>query len=278
MKQKSNELKVKYHNDLNCIKTTKLSEVDLNVFFSLCAKAKEKNATEIEIDFDKFLEISGLQNKSTVNTRKKMIDFIDKKYEILHKLEYKRKTDKSIVRFPLINKLTVEEDEDTIKLRIDEDFLYILNTESDFTKFILANFISINGKYSKNLYRLLMRYEDTGWADYGMDDFKDYMGIPKGYRPKDITEKIIKPSIEELKNKGLMSDVRCEIKKSRRQGNEIKGFHFEFEVCVNDEKHGQLSMDDYKKANKLIGQKTKLNQITDSGISYSDIENDLLDN
>lgn len=285
MEQEKKELSVKYHNDLNNIKTTQLTEVDLNVFFSLCAKAKEKNSTEVRIDFDTFLYMSGLKNKSTVNTRRKMINFIDKKYEILRKLEYKSKTDRSLKRFPLINKLWVNEDDDFIMLRIDDEFLYILNTEKDFTKFILSNFVGINGKYAKNLYRLLMRYDDTGWADYTLDDFKDFMGIPEGYRAKDVVDKIIKKSVDELIDRGLMTEIRYEIKRSHRKGNEIKGFHFDFKTCVNDDMPGQTGMSDantemskYKALKDKERSKYQFNNFPQNSYDFTELEEKLLDN
>lgn len=283
MEQEKNQLRVKYHNDLSCIKTTSLKESDLNVFFALCAKAKDENSTEIKISFESFIKAAGLSDKATVNTRKKMINFIDKRYDVLSKLEYKSKTDNSLMRFTLINKLYVEENDDFITLRIDEDFLYILNTESDFTKFVLANFVGLNGKYAKNLYRLLMRFDGTGWADYAIDDFKNYMGVPEGYRSKDILAKVINPAIEEIKSKKLMQDIRCEMKTSGRQGRAIKGFHFEFKVCINDGMPGQLSIYDGDKELRTYNAKKKLER-KNSFLNYqqsefdTELESKLLDN
>jgi plasmid replication initiation protein len=283
MEQEKNQLKVKYHNDLSCIKTTSLKESDLNVFFALCAKAKDENSTEIKISFESFIKAAGLESKATVNTRKKMINFIDKRYDVLSKLEYKSKTDNSLMRFTLINKLYVDENDDFITLRIDEDFLYILNTETDFTKFVLANFVGLDGKFAKNLYRLLMRYDGTGWADYAIDDFKNYMGIPEGYRSKDILNKVINPAIEEIKAKNLMQDIRCDKKTSGRQGREIKGFHFEFKVCVNDGMPGQLSFYECDKELRKYNEKKNAER-KNSFLNYhqseydSELESKLLDN
>ncbi|MBQ1574193.1 MAG: replication initiation protein [Clostridiales bacterium] len=283
MEEGKNQLKVKYHNDLSCIKTTSLKETDLNVFFALCAKAKDENSTEITISFESFIKAAGLTDKATVNTRKKMISFIDKRYDVLKELEYKSKTDKSLMRFTLINKLFVNEDDDFITLRIDEDFLYILNTETDFTKFVLANFVGLNGKYAKNLYRLLMRYDGTGWADYAIDDFKNYMGVPDGYRSKDILNKVINPAIEEIRTKNLMQDIRCEMKTSGRQGRAIKGFHFEFKVCVNDGMPGQLNIFEGDKELRIYNTQKNLER-KNAFLNYpqrefdSDLESKLLDN
>ena len=284
MEENKNELKVKFHNNLNSIKTTQLTEIDLNVFFALCAKAKGRNETDIDIDFDTFFRLCGLENNSFVNTRKKKIDFIDKKSDALSNLQMKRKTDSSLIKFPLITELRVDEDEDLIKLSLNKIFLYILNTDEDFTKFILADFVGISGKYAKNLYRLLMRYDDTGWADYTLEDFKDFMGIPAGYRPKDIITKIIKPSIEELVNKGLMTEVRYEPKTSHRQGNGIKGFHFDFKICVNDDIPGQTEMNEVKKEmvrykeQKARERLSQFNNFPQNTYDFDEFEKQMLDN
>lgn len=276
------ELKVKYHNDMNAISTKNLNEVDLNVFMALCAKAKDKNISEIELSFDEFIEASGLEKKSTVNTRKKIIDFIDSRYSKFSILEYKKKSDKGLIRFYLVNRLYVPEDENVVRMRIDEDFLYILNTNKNFTKFLLSDFVDLKGKYAKNLYRLLVQYDDTGWADFTLSDFKEYMGIPSGYRPKDITEKVIKPSIEELKAKKLFNEINYEVKKARNRGAEVKGYHFNFTVAVNDDMNGQLDiftyMDENGKQQFRNKKKNSFNNFPQNTYDFKELEEKLLDN
>lgn len=284
MENSKNELRVKYHNDLNTIVTTEFSETDLNVFFALCAKAKGKNTNKIRIDFDTFFEIAGLRNKTAVNTRKKKINFIDEKFEVLEDIKFKAKTDSSLHKFRMITELDVEDGQDVIVLGITDRFLRILNTDNSFTSFVLTDFVGIKGKYPKNLYRLLMRFENTGWADYTIEDFKDFMGIPAGYRPKDVIVKIINPSIDELVNKGLLAEIRYDTKRSHRQGNEIKGFHFEFKKCVNDEVPGQTDLSDGSRAmmqykeKKAKERQNAFNNFPQNSYDFAELEEKLLDN
>ena len=90
--EKKNEInEIHIHNDINHINTRALKEVDLNVFFTICAMFKDTDQLSVKIPFDRFIELTGIQ-KSTLNTRKKFIDFADKKTKKLRDLEYYNKT------------------------------------------------------------------------------------------------------------------------------------------------------------------------------------------
>lgn len=79
---------------------------------------------------------------------------------------------------------------------------------SNFTKFELANFLVLKGKYSKTLFRLLTQYKNMGKAynkpvnsiSFDWKMFKDLMGIPKSsiYTTARIEKQILVPAIGEI--------------------------------------------------------------------------------
>ena len=238
--EKKNEInEIHIHNDINHINTRALKEVDLNVFFTICAMFKDTDQLSVKIPFDRFIELTGIQ-KSTLNTRKKFIDFADKKTKKLRDLEYYNKTSSSFKVYHLIEGIEVPEDGDYLEIFITKKFSDGLKDYSgNFTEFFLQALVNAQGKYAKNLYHLLMQYDDTGYATFKLDEFTGCMGVPESYRPKDIKTKVIEPSIKILKDKKLFEEITFEINKAHRQGNEITGFDFHFTVAATDEMTGQ---------------------------------------
>lgn len=238
--EKKNEInEIHIHNDINHINTRSLKEVDLNVFFTICAMFKDSNQLSIRISFDKFLELTGIQ-KSTLNTRKKLIDFADKKTKKLRDLEYYSKTSSSFKAYHLIEGIEVPEDGDYLEITITKKFSDSLRDYTgNFTELFLQAIVETQGKYAKNLYHLLMQYDDTGYATFRLDEFTGCMGVPESYRPKDIKTKVIEPAIKILKEKKLFEEITFDTNKAHRQGNEITGYDFHFKVAANDEMTGQ---------------------------------------
>ena len=238
--EKKNEInEIHIHNDINHINTRALKEVDLNVFFTICAMFKDTDQLSVKIPFDRFIELTGIQ-KSTLNTRKKFIDFADKKTKKLRDLEYYNKTSSSFKVYHLIEGIEVPEDGDYLEIFITKKFSDGLKDYSgNFTEFFLQAIVNAQGKYAKNLYHLLMQYDDTGYATFKLDEFTGCMGVPESYRPKDIKTKVIEPAIRILKDKKLFEEITFEINKAHRQGNEITGFDFHFTVAATDEMTGQ---------------------------------------
>lgn len=238
--EKKNEInEIHIHNDINHINTRALKEIDLNVFFTICAMFKDTDQLSVKIPFDRFIELTGIQ-KSTLNTRKKFIDFADKKTKKLRDLEYYNKTSSSFKVYHLIEGIEVPEDGDYLEIFITKKFSDGLKDYSgNFTEFFLQAIVNAQGKYAKNLYHLLMQYDDTGYATFKLDEFTGCMGVPESYRPKDIKTKVIEPAIKILKDKKLFEEITFEINKAHRQGNEITGFDFHFTVAATDEMTGQ---------------------------------------
>lgn len=237
---KKNEInKVHIHNDINRINTQNLKELDINVFFSICAIFKNSNELSVKIPFDTFMDLTKVEKK-TLNTRKKFIDFADKKTKKFRKLEYYNKTDSSLRIFNLIEGIEVPENEDVIEISITRKFSEMLHDyNGNFTEFFLQTIVEIKGKYAKNLYHLLMQWSNTGFATFPAEEFKGCMGVTDGYRPKDIKEKVIEPAIQILLEKKLFEEISYEVIKNRRQGNQITGYSFYFREAANDEMPGQ---------------------------------------
>ncbi len=273
-------------NDINRINTQELNEIDLNVFFTICASFKEsgENKRTIEIPFDEFLDLTKVK-KSTLNTRKKFIDFADKKTERLGNLQVKYKTEEQLKIVKFVETITIPPNKDVVAIEITTKFAQLLHDYSgDYTEFFLTNFVSIQGKYAKNLYRLLMKFDDTGTATFRIDDFKLFMGIPSGYRPKDIKQKVIDPAIEMILERKLFMELTYEPDTAHKRGNKITGYTFNFRIAANDDMSGQTKLKQY--ANNELGysgmktkkSKNSFNNFQQNTYDYDKLEEQLLDN
>ena len=196
---------VKYHNDLNKIKLPNFTELEQNLLFGMLVKIKnnsecefsanelrnfvsDKNPTNAELfnyantlgeKFFKadFTEIRKINEKESVKTTYNLF----KEYKIFY-LEYEQ--EKILTR---------------IKIEINEIFAYLVEQlTANFTRFELAEFIALSGKYTKTLYRLLKQYRQTGWAQWDFNEFKRILDIPECYRQIDIDQQILKPALREL--------------------------------------------------------------------------------
>jgi len=212
---------VKYHNDLsNQIVIKTLNANELNFFMAICAKMRNQETNEILFTFEQLKKLTSWRSndnkdfiKSLENTNKKLIA-----------LNFTLRGNGKIVQFVLFPTFTIDEKSKTLKVRVNQDFSYLLNDlSSNFTRFELENFTTLTSKYSKYLYKELMKFKSTGHLVMLIEDFREKLDIPKKYRMTHINEKVLKPIEKEL------SQVfqKFEIKKMKR-GREITQIEFFF--------------------------------------------------
>lgn len=186
---------VKYHHDINTIPLDKLTEKEINLFFSIIFQVKEQGTQKIEFDF---LELRKLSN-GDINTPRfiKTLDSMDKK--LLH-LNQSVEIEKGVfIRFNLFNDFTIDTNKKKLTISIHEHFVYMLNGLSkNFTKFELEQLVKLKSSYSKNAFRLLKQFESSKYYTVDYEEFKRILCIPKTYRQTDINKVVLKPIIEEL--------------------------------------------------------------------------------
>ncbi len=157
--------------------------------------------------------------ESLENTNKKLIA-----------LNFRYEDEKKIIHFFLFPTFEIDKEVKILKVSVNERFSYLLNgLSNNFTRFELENFTTLQSKYSKILYKELMRYKSTGYVIFKTEEFREKLDIPPKYRMTHINQKVLSPSKEEL------SKVfqKFEIKKIKR-GREIT--HIEFYFSLKKEK------------------------------------------
>ena len=189
---------VKYNNERNKIAFTGFSPWELNVFYTLCSIMKENGTTVIELSYDKLIELSGLKDSRLDESRQTKL--FEDMYKNLLKLTFGFDDGDTIIYFNLFSNFKLIRSKRTITIGLNEDYSYILNNlASNFTRFKLIEFNQISGEYPKLLYRHLKQWKTTGQWEVGIDELRRLFDIPISYRMSNIDQKVLNPSIKELK-------------------------------------------------------------------------------
>lgn len=214
---------VKYHNDLNKVRIPNFNELQQNIFFGLIARLKG-NSDEVlftaqelnEFVKDKkytnkelFLEVNKLKEnlfKADFTSILKNKNSLDIGYHNIFKSFYMRVNtiDTSEIPYDKIDKVyelpngAIFHSFEHLRVVVNPEFAEIVNALSNFTRFELAEFIALSGKYTKTLYRQLKQFRQTGNRLFAWDEFLEIMDIPKKLKMCDIDKDILKPALREL--------------------------------------------------------------------------------
>ena len=153
--------------------------------------------------------------------------------KLINLLYIRIETQEKIVRFVLFTKYKIDKINSIIKIGVNEEFKYILNDiVGNFTKFELAEFVSLRSGYSKTAYRLLKQFRKTGYMVLNTDDFKEQFSIPDSYRMIHIDIKIIGVLQKELSVYFKNLEIHKIAKGKGRKITHIK-FVFDAESNIN---------------------------------------------
>lgn len=231
--------KVKYSNVLNNLILKDFTAIDIDVFMLICQRMRDKGTQRLVLTFTELKKILGLSRQRNEYFQSEL-ERIDEKLETVkyyHKDEKKRKR---LILFPTFFS-TIEDtyDEDlghieanTLVITVNPDCVNLLNELTDnYTAFDLKELISLETKYSKQLFRLLKQWRREGkYKVNSIDMFKSIMDCPKSYTAKYIMDKIIKPSINELSAKNIFKNLTVEtIRDESKRGRPIVGYTFTFD-------------------------------------------------
>ena len=217
---------VKYDNYMNSIKFSGFTNVDLNFLMALCYKVKNMDTKEVTFTFDEIKEITNHK----INSNERFADELERMNRKLVQIVCTLKYEKKRAVFVLFPTFETDLETCTLTVGVNEKYKFILNNLiKDFTQFELSEFVNLNSKYSKNLYRFLKQYKSTG-AFYVSDieEFKEKMCCCKNASTnKEFMRTVLKPSIEELKP--YFKDLKVEPKKAKKRGSPVIGYTFTFE-------------------------------------------------
>ncbi len=215
---------VKYDNYMNALNFKRFTTTDYNFLMLICSKMRGKGEEKVSLSFQEIKEKTGYKQHSN----EQFISDLKRMNTKLMNITCKLETKSEVLMFVLFPTFRIDKDNQVLYVRVNEDFEFILNEiVKNFTRFDLQEFISLESKYSKNLFRLLKQFRGTGRYETGLSDFRAKMDIPKSCPNYDIKPKIIDPAIKELSQ--CFKNLAVTIKHAHRRGNPVEGYIFAFE-------------------------------------------------
>lgn len=217
---------VKYSNWLNELNFSNFTVMDLNFFFALCAKAKEQHTDVINFSFDELKKVTNYKFTGTQRFVHDLKRMNSKLLGINCMIDMEDKAG-TIAQFNLFSTFLIHVKEQNLTVRVNSDFIFILNDLlSNYTKFDLPIFISLDSKFSKELFRHLRQWSSTGKVTYTVGDLRSMLGAPKSYTNSQFYNFILKTAVAELCECGAFRYLRCTINHEHKKGRPVSGYTF----------------------------------------------------
>ena len=215
---------VKYHNDLNRLNMATLKEKELELFYAICLKLKEKGIEEITIDISDFKKEFNISNKIDKARFREYIKSVHKKFS---ELKYTIETEKEIETIIFFKKFKTDLEANKMIITVNKEYSYILNNiVSYYTQFNFREYQSLKSKYSKILMPRLAQWNSVKKIEFLKEDLFEILGVPKSCREKtsNFNNKVLTPIKTELPK--VFYNLKVNPIKKATAKNEIKSYLF----------------------------------------------------
>ena len=228
---------VVYKNDMNLVPLRKFNNTEVNLFFTLCNKLKDKGNLTVNVPFEELKELSNYYS----HDKKLFIQDLEKFYDKVFSLTYREETENVIRKFILFTKVEIYKDKEYVAIGVNPDLEHIINSlTSNFTKFELREMTHLKSTYTKHMFRILKQYKHTGYVKINIADFKNRLDIPKTYQMNDITKRVLKPIINELSS--IFNNLNInKIKAKKGRKIEWLEFTFDAEKRIHNKRQPQMT-------------------------------------
>ena len=209
---------------MNLVPLRKFNNTEVNLFFTLCNKLKDKGNLTVNVPFEELIELSNYYS----HDKKLFIQDLEKFYDKVFSLTYREETENVIRKFILFTKVEIYKDKEYVAIGVNPDLEHIINSlTSNFTKFELREMTHLKSTYSKHMFRILKQYKHTGYVKIKIDDFRERLDIPNSYRMTNINQKVLAPIIKEL---GFIFNNLNINKIKAKKGRKIEWLEFTFDA------------------------------------------------
>ncbi|WP_220823256.1 replication initiation protein [Helicobacter pylori] len=225
-----------YHNNTNKVNLGKLSEREANLLFAIFQKLKDQGNTLIRFEPQDLRIMLGIKISYDNLTRTarsmwnkiKTADFWEVRDIVVNGKECV--SEKNYMLFQVCEIVSDKETKEFMymDIQLNTGYQYLLNNlgMGQYTSFKLLEFQKVRGKYAKTLYRLLKQYKSTGILSVEWGQFRDLLDIPKDYKMRNIDQKVLTPSLKELRK--IYPFEHLSYKKERRSHDKRKVTHIDF--------------------------------------------------
>lgn len=248
---------VKYHNELNAVPFKRFNAREMNLFFSIVSRMRDKGTTKVRFQFNELRELSEYSDRSVP----RFINDLENTYDKMLVLTIGSRSKLNVRKFVLFTGFEISGEEGYVDIKLNPDLKSVLNELDTWTRFSLQQFNSLHSTYAKTLFRLLKQYRTTGKLEISMKDFKELLEVPESYKVGQIDQKVLKPSIKELSS--FFHSLSVEKVKSKERGNKVLGYVFTFQKeNKNADDFSKPKIDRTNDAHKKSPSQTQKNEAT----------------
>ena len=234
----SNEL-VKFQPELNTIPLRKFTPTEMNLFFSIVSRMRNKGAQTVRFTFDQLKDLSNY--KPTANNR--FIDDIERTYDHLMDLRFGHRSKSGLDRERFTMFITFEikgsAEVPYVFIQVHPKAIPLLNDLAQWVRFNLPEFNNLTSSYAKTMFRLIKQYRTTGYVYFSKADFNELLDIPKSYKEFHINQRVLTPIKEELTP--LFHGLTVRKKYGKGRGKPVIGYAFAWKPENKDKEDVHVS-------------------------------------
>lgn len=234
----SNEL-VKFQPELNTIPLRKFTPTEMNLFFSIVSRMRNKGAQTVRFTFDQLKDLSNY--KPTANNR--FIDDIERTYDHLMDLRFGHRSKSGLDRERFTMFITFEikgsAEVPHVDIQVHPKAIPLLNDLAQWVRFNLPEFNNLTSSYAKTMFRLIKQYRTTGYVYFSKADFNELLDIPKSYKEFHINQRVLTPIKEELTP--LFHGLTVRKKYGKGRGKPVIGYAFAWKPENKDKEDVHVS-------------------------------------
>ena len=190
---------VKYNNKLNTIVFKNFTDKDLKVMFAIFAKMRDHGTEPVTFSF---AQLRRLTEEKKHYTSKEYAEMMDEVYAKMIRTSYVYNDGVDVAgEVNLFEGYERSISEEIFTISVTPRFQYMFNSlTSEFTRLELSEFVNLRGKFTKLLYRQLKQWRSIGHYSVSMKELRELLDVPEGYETRDITKRVINPSVNKLIN------------------------------------------------------------------------------
>ena len=222
-----NEL-VKYNNQMNKVLLTGFNKCHMDLFMAICSKAKNHGTNEIIIKTADLKEITQFERGGKRGFFEELDAMTDQLQRINGKIVDRTPGQRKFVKFTIFPTFEYSESEEELTVKVNEKFAWLLNEFENYTVFELTEFVNLNSKYAKHLYRILKQWRTTGkYIFHNLDEFRELMDVPKAYTNRQLMQDCVAIAVAEIqKLNNSFKDFQCEPIYGKKRGKPLEGLEF----------------------------------------------------
>lgn len=268
---------VKYNNYFNSIPLKSFTATDYNILYAICAKMRDHGVQNVVFSMAEIRKMTGFSK----NSNEELYAALEQVYHKISQIFCKIETEKTLVYFTLFTAFTIDKEQQTLLVSVNEKFAFILNDlTKNFTQFELREFVELRSKYAKVLYKQLKQFRTTGFYVVKAEELRTIMDVPEKLPSRKFVERIVAPAIEILKDE-IPGLAYTPIYDTAKRGHPLDKLKFTFdkdeltEISTEQEEELQEKLQEITKSEeeqKPSGKSNSFSNFHQRSYDYDELE------